>query len=79
MNQREPSPKIVSLAWGRIEVQRLGVHKEVKHYPGGGREWDWTETGTPSRAGVQPADLEVPQLGGHSSGLLLREPGLRLL
>ena len=45
MNQREPSPKIVSLSWGRIEVQRLGVHNDVKLYPGGGRDWDWTETG----------------------------------
>jgi hypothetical protein len=40
------SPRILAIAWGRIDVEGLGVAKDVKLYPGGGREWDWSETGT---------------------------------
>jgi hypothetical protein len=32
--------------------------RDAKLFPGGAREWDWTETGTHHRPGVQPADLE---------------------
>jgi hypothetical protein len=38
LNQLEPSPKIVHLSWGRMEVESLGVGKDFKLYPGGGRE-----------------------------------------
>jgi len=36
----------------------LGEGKDFKLYPGGGREWDWTETGTQHFPGIQPADVE---------------------
>jgi hypothetical protein len=33
---------------------------DAKLWPGGGREWDWAETGTHHNPGIQPADvLEV--------------------
>jgi hypothetical protein len=32
--------------------------KDVKLYPGGAREWDWTETGTHHSPGIQPADVQ---------------------
>ncbi|MFU8773682.1 MAG: Mth938-like domain-containing protein, partial [Anaerolineales bacterium] len=32
--------------------------KDVKLYPGGCREWDWRETGTDHKPGIQPADVE---------------------
>jgi hypothetical protein len=53
---KEP-PRIVRATWGRIEVAALGSFKDVKLWPGGGREWDWTETGTHHSPGIQPADV----------------------
>lgn len=55
----ELSPRIINLAWGRIEVE--GHHrafKDAKLYPGGAREWNWRETGTEHAPGVQTADVE---------------------
>lgn len=50
------SPSIIGVAWGRIEVEGLGIFKDVKLWPGGGRLWDWNETGTRHRPGIQLAD-----------------------
>ena len=58
MSQGERSPKIVDLSWGRMEVDGLGIEKDWKLYPGGGRPWDWSETGTEHVPGVQVADVE---------------------
>src|SRR5829696_6384021 len=52
------SPKVLSHRWGHIEVAGLGAFRDVKLWPGGGRAWDWDETGTRHQAGIQPADLE---------------------
>jgi len=52
------SPRISALSWGRVEVDSLGVFKDVKTYPGGAREWDWNETGTRHSPGIQPADVQ---------------------
>jgi hypothetical protein len=41
-----------------MEVEAVGSGKDFKLYPGGGREWDWNETGTRHRPGIQPADVE---------------------
>lgn len=54
----QPSPRITHLSWGRMEVEGLGAGKDFKLYPGGGRPWDWNETGTRHRPGVQPEDVE---------------------
>jgi hypothetical protein len=51
-------PRILRISWGRMEVQGLGAGKDFKLYPGGGRAWDWTETGTRHSPGIQPADVE---------------------
>src|SRR5512138_1901964 len=40
-----------------MEVAGLGVGKDFKLYPGGGREWDWSETGTRHVPGIQPGDV----------------------
>jgi hypothetical protein len=58
VSQGERSPKIVDLSWGRMEVDGLGIEKDWKLYPGGGRPWDWSETGTKHVPGVQVADVE---------------------
>jgi hypothetical protein len=41
-----------------MDVEDLGSGKDFKLYPGGGREWDWTETNTGHVPGIQPADVE---------------------
>ena len=53
----EPSPRIVEDAWARIVVEDA-TYKDAKLFPGGSRAWDWNETGTGHRTGVQPADVE---------------------
>lgn len=52
------SPRITSLSWGRMEVEGVGSGKDFKLYPGGGREWNWDETGMSHHPGIQPADVE---------------------
>ena len=52
------SPRIEHIEWGRMEVSGLGSGKDFKLWPGGGREWDWRETGTRHVPGIQPADIE---------------------
>jgi hypothetical protein len=57
--QETRSPKITHLSWGRLEVEgQDGPFKDAKLFPGGAREWDWKETGTDHRPGIQPADVE---------------------
>src|SRR4051794_32860337 len=51
------SPKVEHISWGRMEVDGLGVGKDFKLYPGGGRAWDWNETGTRHVPGIQPSDV----------------------
>lgn len=52
------SPKIISIGWGSMEIESLGRGKDFKLWPGGGRAWDWGETGTAHSPGIQRADLE---------------------
>lgn len=52
------SPRIRNLTWGRIELDDGRSFKDAKLFPGGAREWDWTETGTHHVPGIQPADVE---------------------
>jgi hypothetical protein len=52
------SPKIKRVSWGRIEIEGVSGHfRDAKLFPGGAREWDWKETGTRHRPGIQPADV----------------------
>jgi hypothetical protein len=72
------SPRILSIAWGRIDVEGLGVVKDVKLHPGGGREWDWSETGMRHRPGIQPADIDELLLHGATAIVLSRGMDLQL-
>lgn len=56
--QEERPPRITGISWGRMEVEGLDAGKDFKLYPGGGRAWDWAETGTRHSPGIQPADVE---------------------
>jgi len=57
MDQMAASPRITHVSWGRLEVEGGGPFKDAKLYPGGGRAWDWRETGTRHVPGIQPADV----------------------
>ncbi|XP_061437889.1 mth938 domain-containing protein-like isoform X1 [Lethenteron reissneri] len=53
------SPRVEALRWGELRVCGAScVYKDCKVWPGGSRAWDWRETGTDHRPGVQPADLQ---------------------
>ena len=70
------SPKITAIEWGRMEVEGLAPGKDFKLYPGGGREWDWSETGLRHSPGIQPADVEELLANGATTVVLSR--GMRL-
>ena len=70
------SPRILSISWGHIEVEGVGVGKDFKLYPGGGREWDWKETGTQHDPGIQPADVE--ELLEHGASVVVLSRGMQL-
>src|SRR5437763_5758104 len=75
--QKRP-PRIVQVSWGRMEVEGLDVGKDFKLYPGGGRAWDWTETGTRHVPGIQPADVAELLAHGATTVVLSRGMDLRL-
>ncbi len=52
------SPRILGITWGKMEIEGLQPGKDFKLWPGGGRPWDWNETGTRHQPGIQPADVE---------------------
>ncbi|SMO41263.1 Mth938-like domain-containing protein [Fodinibius sediminis] len=58
MIQKIKSPQINSIKWGKISTGDGHEYKDAKLFPGGSREWDWNETGTHHRPGIQPADVE---------------------
>lgn len=70
------SPQILHISWGRIEIEGLGRGRDLKLYPGGGREWDWTETGTRHVPGIQPADIK--ELLDKGSEILVLSCGMHL-
>ncbi len=70
------SPRILDVAWGHTEVEELGVVKDVKLWPGGGREWDWRETGTQHVPGILPGDVE--ELIEHGTDVVVLSKGMEL-
>jgi hypothetical protein len=75
-NEGKPSPRITHVSWGRMEVERLGNGSDFKLYPGGGREWDWNETGTHHVPGIQPADVQ--ELINNGSRVVVLSRGMAL-
>jgi hypothetical protein len=73
-----PSPRILECRWGQVRVDGLGTAKDAKLYPGGARAWDWRETGTRHRPGIQPGD--VAELVEHGTTTVVLSCGvLRML
>ena len=70
------SPHIAHVAWGEMEIEGLGAGRDFKLYPGGGRAWDWTETGTHHVPGIQPSDVE--ELLDHGSRVVVLSRGMQL-
>ncbi|MDZ7749249.1 MAG: Mth938-like domain-containing protein [Halofilum sp. (in: g-proteobacteria)] len=68
------SPRIASVAWGRMAVDGLGTGKDFKLWPGGGRAWDWGETGTRHVPGIQAADVE--ELLQHGATTVVLSQGM---
>jgi hypothetical protein len=72
------SPRILECRWGLVRIDGYGTVKDAKLYPGGARAWDWGETGTRHRPGIQPAD--VAELLDHGSATVVLSRGvLRML
>lgn len=71
----ERSPRILGLSWGRMDIEGLGVMKDAKLFPGGGRAWDWNETGTQHVPGIQPADVE--ELLAHGATTIVLAQGMQ--
>ena len=57
-----------------MEVEGLDAGKDFKLFPGGGRAWDWTETGTRHLPGIQPADVE--KLLAHDAVIVVLSQGM---
>jgi hypothetical protein len=68
------SPRIQRIEWGRIDVETLGSLGDAKLWPGGGREWDWTETKTRHEPGIQVAD--VLELLEHGAQVVVLSHGM---
>ena len=76
--ESQASPKISTLSWGRMAVEGVGEAKDFKLWPGGGRPWDWNETGTRHEPGIQPADVEELLENGSKVVVLSRGHELQL-
>ena len=77
MTVRPYSPRIARIEWGRVIVSGLGDYRDVKLWPGGGREWDWRETETHHVPGIQIADVE--QLLDEGATVLVLSRGMDLV
>ena len=73
-----PSPYINHISWGRMEVKGVGVGKDFKLWPGGGRQWDWRETDTHHVPGIQPIDIKELLDNGSQTIVLSRGMWLAL-
>src|SRR5215216_90989 len=71
------SPQITHISWGKMEIEGLGSGKDFKLYPGGGRDWNWDETGTRHVPGILPADVQ--ELLDKGSKIVILSRGMELL
>jgi hypothetical protein len=72
------SPRILDMSWGRMEVEGLGVGKDFKLFPGGGRLWDWGLSGTAHDPGIMTRDVDDLLLYGATVVVLSRGMEQRL-
>ncbi len=74
---RGRSPKIRRIVWGAIRAEGFLWGKDMKLWPGGGRPWDWGETGTRHEPGIQIADVQ--ELLDHGATVVVLSRGMQLM
>ena len=74
MSAEVRAPLITHFAWGGLEIEGGKRFKDAKLFPGGSREWDWSETGTEHVPGIQPADVE--ELLAHGAKVVVLSKGI---
>jgi len=69
------SPRIKHVSWGRLEVDGKGEpYKDAKLFPGGSHEWNWRETKTSHKPGIQIADVQ--ELLDHGAKVVVLSRGM---
>ena len=69
------SPRINHVSWGRLEVEgEAEPYKDAKLFPGGSREWNWRETRTSHKPGIQIADVQ--ELLEHGAKVVVLSRGM---
>jgi hypothetical protein len=69
------SPRIQHVSWSRLEVEgEAEPYKDAKLFPGGSREWNWRETKTTHKPGIQIADVQ--ELPEHGSKVVVLSRGM---
>jgi hypothetical protein len=75
MESSNRSPRITDVSWGRLDVEgKTEPYKDAKLFPGGSREWNWRETGTAHRPGIQIADVQ--ELLEHGANVVVLSRGM---
>jgi hypothetical protein len=75
METSNRSPRIKHVSWGRLEVEgKTEAYKDAKLFPGGSCEWNWRETGTAHKPGIQIADVE--ELLEHGATVVVLSRGM---
>jgi hypothetical protein len=75
VKQEKCSPRIKQASWGRLELEgKAEPHKDAKLFPGGSREWNWRETGTSHKPGIQIADVQ--ELLDHGATVVVLSRGM---
>jgi hypothetical protein len=75
MQNSNRSPRIKDVSWGRLEVEgEAEPYKDAKLFPGGSREWNWRETKTSHRPGIQIADVQ--ELLEHGAKVVVLSRGM---
>ena len=69
------SPRINHVSWGRLEVEgEPEPYKDAKLFPGGSREWNWRETKTSHKPGIQIPDVQ--ELMEHGAKVVVLSRGM---
>ena len=75
MQNNNCSPRIEQVSWGRLKVEGRGEpYKDAKLFPGGSREWNWRETGTTHKPGIQIADVQ--EMLDHGATVVVLSRGM---
>ena len=75
MQTSNRSPRIRHVSWGRLEVEgESEPYKDAKLFPGGSRAWNWRETQTAHKPGIQIADVQ--ELLDHGAKVVVLSRGM---